>query len=162
VREASRERVAALERAIARALELLDAGRGAEARRLLARAAAAGALEPAPRAAVGGGIDEAELERAFAAAEPERAQMWDADGVAEAALRQVGEGDAPDWPAAEPQAAELPAGFATATMAELLERQGDAAGASRIRAGLAPARPAQQRVIATLERWLENVRRVRA
>jgi hypothetical protein len=159
VKDASRERVAALERAIARSLELLDAGRGAEARRLLARAASARAPEPA---ALGGGIDEAELERAFAAAEPERASMWDADGVAEAALRQVGEGDAADWPEAEPQAAELPAGFATATMAELLERQGDAAGASRIRAGLAPARPSQQRVIATLERWLENVRRVRA
>ena len=59
-------------------------------------------------------------------------------------------------------------------MADLLERQGDAEGAARIRAGLAGAaaaapldhpvsegtpggRPSRRQVVATLERWLENL-----
>ena len=74
---------------------------------------------------------------------------------------------------AEPGAgAELPPSFATATMAELLENQGELEGASRIRAGLAAerpgfarvpsTRPSRQAVISTLERWLHNVRGERA
>jgi hypothetical protein len=114
--------------------------------------------------------------------------MVDADRVAQIALRQAGadelhvEGEDPDGhegperrgAAGIDLAPELPPSFATATMAELLERQGDVDGASRIRANLvasqgaaagAPesaARPSRQRVLSTLERWLENVRGARA
>ena len=57
--------------------------------------------------------------------------------------------------------------FATATMAELLERQGDRAGAERIRSrleragsdseGAAGGEP-RGRVVRELERWLANLR----
>jgi hypothetical protein len=69
---------------------------------------------------------------------------------------------------------EVGTAFATRTMADLLERQGDAEGAARIRAGLedvvaaAPVdhpvsegtpggRPSRRQVIARLERWLQNL-----
>jgi hypothetical protein len=57
--------------------------------------------------------------------------------------------------------------FATRTMAELLERQGDRRGAARIRAALGESEAAEEQTmnnaaaIAALERWLENVRRLR-
>lgn len=69
-----------------------------------------------------------------------------------------GRGPAPDAPGAP---------FATATMAGLLERQGDRVGATRIRASLqtrppAPAAPPvaerRRRVLQTLEGWLGNLR----
>jgi hypothetical protein len=102
-------------------------------------------------------VSEGELDRAFAAAEPEIAEMITPDSVAEeAALRADRLDD--HSPLASSGA------FATRTMAELLERQGDRRGAARIRAALgepgAPA-PGDPAVIATLERWLENVRRLR-
>jgi hypothetical protein len=60
--------------------------------------------------------------------------------------------------------------FATRTMAELLERQGDSAAASQIRgalaanasrAGATPSgyRDRRERMIAILESWLANLRR---
>jgi hypothetical protein len=58
--------------------------------------------------------------------------------------------------------------FATRTMAELLERQGDRRGAARIRAALGDADRAQAapahatHAIAALERWLDNVRRMQS
>jgi hypothetical protein len=140
----------------ARAVELLDEGQVEEARELLAGALAADAA--------GSGISDRELERAFEAARPETDRMLDADSVAQTALRQADrlfEG--------EDGLAEVGEEFQTATMAELLERQGDPSGADRIRAALgtprppetrppAPGAPSLQEMIATLERWLENLR----
>lgn len=167
------ERLARLEAALSRGLALLRAGRAEDAQRELV-----GALAPrraAPEASAG--ISELELEAAFQAARPERERMRDADQVAREAMLASGMHE-PELLDDGPEEAEeerdshsgLPPSFATATMAELLERQGDVAGASRIRAGLAAARPApapaarpsRQQVIATLEGWLRNVQRGRA
>jgi hypothetical protein len=112
------------------------------------------AAEPTPS------IDEGEIERAFAAAEPEVAQMITPDTVAEEATLLADPMD-DHSPLASSGA------FATRTMAELLERQGDRRGAARIRAALgdpdlmdAPA-PGNTAVIAVLEQWLDNARRLR-
>jgi hypothetical protein len=106
-------------------------------------------------------VDEGEFERAFAAAEPEIAQMITPDSVAEEAALFAD--PAPD----ERSPLASSGAFATRTMAELLERQGDRRGAARIRAVLgeagaqdAPA-PGNAAAIAALERWLEYVRRLR-
>ncbi len=182
---ATRERLHRLEASVARSVDLLEVGRVEEAREELLRAVAADAVPAA--APTDEPLSEQEFERAFDAAEPEVDQMIDADRVAQVALRQAGadelhvEGEGEDDLAAEEGA--LPEGFATATMAELLERQGDTDGASRIRAALSTAppgqgppaledaspegdveasRPSRGRVIRTLERWLENVREARA
>ena len=187
---ATHERLQRLEASVARSVDLLDAGRGEEARDELRRAVAADAAPS--RVPADEPLSEQEFERAFDAAEPEVEQMIDADRVAQVALREAGadelhlEGEGAEDLAAEEGA--LPEGFATATMAELLERQGDTDGASRIRASLstvpdaqelpaqeppAPegatpegdvegARPGRRRVIRTLERWLDNVREARA
>jgi hypothetical protein len=150
------QRLARLEAVTARAVELLDEGQVEEARELLAGALAAEG--PAT------GISENELERAFEAARPETDRMLDADSVAQTAMRQADrlfEGDG--------ELEEVGEEFQTATMAELLERQGDPSGASRIRAALgapeppaarppASGQPSIQEMIATLERWLENLR----
>ena len=105
-------------------------------------------------------FDEGEIERAFAAAEPEIAQMITPDTVAEEATLLADPMD-DHSPLASSGA------FATRTMADLLERQGDRRGAARIRAALGdpelgdvPA-PGNTAVIAVLERWLDNARRVR-
>jgi hypothetical protein len=150
------ERLARLERAIRRGIELLAQGRGDAARSELVRA-----LGAEPQAApFEGSVSESELEQAFETAAPEREQMFDADRVAQAAIRQA-ERDL----AAETGPAEVGAAFRTRTLADLLERQGDAAGASQIRSqlGAPAARPAprggRRQVMATLERWLENLRR---
>lgn len=108
-----------------------------------------------------GDVSEVELESAFAAAEPEIAQMITPDSVAEEAALLAD--PAPD----ERSPLASSGAFATRTMAELLEQQGDRRGAARIRAALrepgardAPA-PNNAAAIAALERWLENVRRLR-
>jgi len=154
------ERLARLEKAALRCLELLDAGRADEARRELAEAA--GMLRPAGPLA--GGVTDVELDRAFDRAETVADEVIDADRVARQAMREVdrqllAERTAPSEP------------FATGTMAELLERQGDTEGARRIRDSLARRegqsetrpgpgrRPERSRVLSTLESWLSNVRR---
>ncbi len=157
------------------ALVLLDAGRSGEARQLLERAA--GALvadaarapgaEPAASLDLDDDVSDEELEFAFAGAETERDAVLDADRVAQEALRGSG------LEAPEDVAPVHGSPFETRTMADLLERQGDATGAARIRenlagAGRAPAagRAAEEApregVVATLERWLENLRRDRS
>jgi hypothetical protein len=87
----------------------------------------------------------------------------DADRVAEQALREAELGPADEI--SPPGAADSP--FATRTMAELLERQGDRAGAERIRSRLGRSREApagasasdrRGRVVRELERWLANLR----
>ncbi len=126
-----------------RSLDLLDEGRAEEARGELARALGATQAMAVP---MQDPLSEQEFERAFDAAEPEVDQMIDADRVAQVALRQAGadephvEGEGGD-PAERQEPDALPEGFATATMAELLERQGDTDGASRIRASLSAAAP---------------------
>jgi tetratricopeptide (TPR) repeat protein len=114
-------------------------------------------------------LDEGEIERAFEVAQPETESMLDATELARSALR-ASDLDEPEIGGIAPGSP-----FATHTMADLLERQGHADDARSLRAALeAPARsearPAaeqhrglpqahRERILATLERWLENVRR---
>lgn len=169
IEESAEERLAQLEKAVARSLELLERGEAAEARLELERALAPGDASGVAQD-FSEGVSDQELDRAFEAAEPETDQMLDADRVAQVAMRQadeaLGRDLAPD---------EVGTAFATRTMADLLERQGDAEGAARIRASLVDAaaavpadhpksedapggRRGRQQVIATLERWLDNLR----
>jgi hypothetical protein len=142
---------------------LAGAGRGGELHR---RLQAWVGEEPAEDVA------EAEFERAFAAAEPELERMITPDSVAEEAAL------AADAPADEQGPLASSGAFATRTMAELLEKQGDRRGAERIRAALDDAAtsfaqraegerrpaggpaPGDAAVIAVLERWLDNARRL--
>lgn len=114
-------------------------------------------------------LDDDGFERAMAEAEAQRELMHDADSVAERVLREV---------AAEPADELLPSvdsPFATRTFAELLERQGHGIEAETLRSALAdregdydaaatagsagPPTADRTRVQATLERWLENLKR---
>ena len=105
-------------------------------------------------------VSELELDDAFAAAEPALDEMITPHSIAEEAAHAV---DA--MPDEHPLASS--GAFATRTMAELLERQGDRRGAARIRAALGDADraapPAQvSSAIAVLERWLDNARRLQS
>jgi hypothetical protein len=138
------------------ALALLDQRRGNAARAELERALAAGAEFPTE-------LSEQEFDAAFANAEPEADQVIDADRVAEQALREAELG-----PADEISPPGSDSVFATRTMAELLERQGDREGAARIRSRMertrtAPAAPSaadrRRQLLNELERWLVNLRK---
>lgn len=166
-----------LEGSVALALALLDQGRVDDARRELASRAAEslaapgfdGAASPASSAAAApampGDFDvevtDGELQRALDAAEPDRDQVIDADRVAEDAMRQA------DLGSPEALAGVSDPIFATRTVADLLDRQGDPDTASRIRTaleagvGAAPCgdRERRERIIAILESWLANLRR---
>ena len=176
---------------VALALALLDLGRIEEARSELERTLEEVpdhplALDTYARA--GGTALEAladdEIEGAFAEAETSVGEMVDANHVAAEALRSADldepEGVFPtELEGVFPTDAEgsFPADsaspFATRTVAGLLERQGHPAEAAALREELsrrdapagrlsAPLPEAQrERVIATLERWLENLRRTR-
>ncbi len=168
---------------VALGLALMDLGRLREARRQLEQVVDAasrptpssGAIAPAPPPPalrthpLGGALGDEEFEAAFDRAETDRDQVIDADRIAVEAMRQVDREEAgvrtePDSP------------FTTRTVADLLERQGDAAGASAVRAAVAareagsgaPNPPAPQprsggrRALHTLERWLANLQRSRA
>lgn len=107
-------------------------------------------------------LAENELERAFAHAEAETAEVWTTNRVAEAALRAV-EAGVPEGVRLE----EADSPFATETVAGLLERQGDVGRARAIRRALtsdaaeaALAPDERKRWVSTLERWLDNLRRV--
>jgi hypothetical protein len=106
-------------------------------------------------------LAENELERAFDHAEAETAEVWTTNRVAEAALRSVERGAPEGVPLDEPDSP-----FATETVAQLLEEQGDPGRAQAIRraltgevteAELAPDE--RKRWVSTLERWLDNLRR---
>lgn len=111
----------------------------------------------------GGPLADAELESAFEQAESDVSEMQDANHVAAAALRLVERG--------EPEGIDLAAPdspFATETVAELLEHQGqserarDVRSAARARGRFREAKldeAQRERVVATLSRWLENLRR---
>jgi hypothetical protein len=111
-------------------------------------------------------LAENELDHAFAGAESEPVEAWTTNRVAEAALHAVEEGQPEGVPAAE--AADAPPAespFATETVANLYERQGDPERARAIRRTLrgGEGRTAppdeRRRWIGTLERWLDNLRR---
>jgi hypothetical protein len=159
------------------ALALLDQGREQEARRVLeAQIGEPSAVlgppwvpvpaTPDPAEVFGGSLTEPEFERVFAAAETDREQLIDADRVAEEALHRA-------HPAPIDEiGASAGSPFATHTVANILESQGDPQAASLLRAslrrgddgGAAPAAAGggRRRTIAKLERWLENLRRPRA
>jgi hypothetical protein len=145
------ERLARLEKGVERGLELLGGGRADEARAVLSELLA----PPPPH-----GISEAELDGAFADAEPEVERMRSADDVAEQAMLQADQALEAEGELAPDEVGEH---FATETMAHLLERQGDDDGAERIRAALdlgdgETPRTNRGNVVSTLERWLENLR----
>ncbi|MDJ0786189.1 MAG: tetratricopeptide repeat protein [Myxococcota bacterium] len=109
-------------------------------------------------------LAENELEAAFEEAEAQPEEMMDANRVAEATLRDV-ESEGPEGVL---DRGDSP--FATQTMADLLERQGHAERAETLRTRLereqadAEAAPGAEpdkraRVVRTLERWLNNLRR---
>lgn len=116
-----------------------------------------------------GAIADHEIERAFETAETNPDEMVDANDIAEQAM------EAALGPAEtdEPEAGFAPTRhptYATETMADLLERQGDADGAHAIRSRLEPATQpgplpevaamdVAQDQLRTLERWLQNIRR---
>jgi tetratricopeptide (TPR) repeat protein len=163
------------EGSVALGLALLDQGRDAEARQVLedrldAVLAALGPRAPAPPPSealegFGESLTAPELDRAFALAETDAEEMIDADRVAEEALHRTD----PDPLGVIAGSPDSP--YATQTMADLLERQGDAEAASLLRTNLrkpaAPASPSgggrsrRRGTVATLERWLENLRRPR-
>ncbi len=113
-------------------------------------------------------IDELDFDRAFEGAEADATEMVDANRVAEEAMRDAAL-DAPEGLLPGPDSP-----LATRTMAELLEKQGHVESAEALRAAIdarrspprgtapSPAQMERQRVIATLERWLENLRGGRA
>ncbi len=154
---------------VALALALVDCGDLLSAHAALERAFdALGGVVGEPAAAAGelggfGSLGDSELESAFETAEAQPDEMADANHVAAAALRLVEEGEPEGVNVAS---AESP--FATETVAGLLERQGHASRAREVRsvarergrrreAGLDDAERA--RVVATLSRWLQNLRR---
>jgi tetratricopeptide (TPR) repeat protein len=173
---------------VALGLALLDQDRTEEARSILerildavpdhpiARAALEGeaeepvqALSPSPGAEAGealDAIDDAEFEQAFEEAQADPDGMLDASRTA---MRGIELG-----PEEEPEPLSAPdSPFATRTVADLLESQGDAERAADLRERLErePAPGAKhgadpvavmprhtERVRKTLERWLENLR----
>ena len=159
------ERLVRLQEAVARSLELLECGRLAEAREELAHLLPAG---PRERDIA---VPDREIDVAFANAEAPPECMMDADSIARAAIEQADcelsdeSGLAAVDDDATPGESQVIARFATATMADVLEQQGDLHGADQIRAGLDPwvgggrnRRPSRRDVVDTLEHWLENLR----
>jgi len=106
-------------------------------------------------------IGDPEIDDALDRATSEPASPLTPDSVAAAALEEAGwdagavdPEEAGDATEAESES-EIP--VATHTVADLLERQGDADRAQSLRSGL--ARAEHERIVATLERWLDNLRR---
>ena len=151
------------------ALVLWDQGREDEARGELSRIGAR--ILAARAAAAAEEVSEAELDVAFAEAETDAEQLIDPNRVAAEAILQADAGAAEGLREDAADAAYAPGqAFVTETMARLLDRQGDARGAARIRAALAAESPppreqrrlrVRQRAhtVAILERWLANLRR---
>lgn len=112
-------------------------------------------------------VTDSEFDAAFADVETDLERIVDPNRVAAEAVSIV---DGPPEHADPPLLESLEgSAFATATMAELLERQGDRDGAARVRAAVAARAPSvgkrrtsdterRQRTIATLQRWLGNLR----
>jgi len=151
------------------ALVLWDQGRDDEARGELSRIGAR-ILAARAAAAEDAALSDAELEVAFAEAETDADALIDPDRVAAEAIEHADAG-AHEGLREDAESAEVPGqAFVTETMARLLDRQGDARGAARIRAALAAENPPPRdrrrmrvqhrtRTVAVLERWLANLRR---
>lgn len=177
--ENAEQRLARLEKAVSRCLELLESG-AVDAVRLELMALVS--RSPAGVDALPTGTEfsdpmsDDELDQAFAEAESQTDDMVSANTVAKIAMDQADRSLAGQL---GPE--ELGSSFATESMAELLEQQGNVESARRIRASLAQAAaanddvlapaealcfdeatPSRQRPLATLERWLGNLRGPRA
>jgi len=154
------------EGALLLALVLLDRDRGEEARGVLERWSNATLGQAAEESSdtsevFAGQVSDSELESAFETAETNPAEMFDADAIAQQAMRET-ESEFSD------ELASPSSSFATRTVAELLEKQGDDRGASRIRAivdspagnepGGENSRDRRDQTIEQLERWLVNLR----
>ncbi len=141
-------------------LALLDQGREEDSRKVLSQVADDVLASCVSEQDYSGEISDPELESAFDHAEADTDHVMDADRVAREAMQEAD--------------LDLPEGFNTSTMADLLERQGDAATAERIRSSLSIPAPSEeageglfpldgplnrQATLETLEQWLENVRR---
>jgi len=158
-------------------LALIDSGDLVSAHRALERAyialggelgapARASTAESWPRASAPASLAalaDDELETAFEAAESQADEMHDANQVAAAALELIEDGTPEGVDVAS---SESP--FATETVASLLERQGQGERAGAVRSALrarGQLREVQldegrrERVVATLTRWLDNLRR---
>jgi len=108
-------------------------------------------------------LADEELETAFEAAESQPDEMHDANQVAAAALELVEDGT--------PEGVDLTSTdspFATETVASLLEKQGRGARAGEVRNAVRARgqlrevrldEGRRERVVATLTRWLDNLRR---
>lgn len=149
---------------VALGLALLDQGRAAEARAELERALETCSEHVLARRALAGlgaapeGDLEGEIEQALAAARPESEAMLDANELAAEAMRRLGVDERGELDTSERSP------FATRTVAELLERQGEPGRAETVRRSLErrggsgePDRRA--RVITRLERWLARISR---
>ncbi len=146
------------------ALVLLDQGRAEEARCAIMDWADAYLGVEVSDASVededfGGDVSDGELDVAFAAAETDRDQVIDADAIARQAVSEVEAG-------LEDEFVSPNSSFATKTVADLFERQGDERRASQIRAMVdssasrdsARTGSGNARKIDRLERWLSNIR----
>ncbi|MBW2494389.1 MAG: tetratricopeptide repeat protein [Deltaproteobacteria bacterium] len=106
-----------------------------------------------------GEVSDVELESAFASAETDRDEVIDADAIAQQAMREAKFDPADEFTSPN-------SSFATRTVADLLSKQGDEDGASRIRAVVdsaasataATGRNTKAKKIARLERWLSNIK----
>jgi tetratricopeptide (TPR) repeat protein len=155
---------------VALGLALIDLGRSEEARSVLERT-----LEATPEQVLAqraldelGGAPstsrifdalDSELDAAFELARPEADAMLDANDLASEAVRRAD--SAPEEAAELVTAAGSP--FATRTVADLLERQGDHDNADALRRSLGEKvkhadDERRRRVVATLEGWLEKLR----
>jgi hypothetical protein len=152
------------EGALVMALVLLDQNRDAEARRALENWVDTHlGVEVTDDSASGhdfsGEVSEGELENAFTYAETDRDEVIDANTIAQQAMLEADFDPADDF--------ALPnSSFATRTVADLLAKQGDEQGASRIRAmvnsttadSAVASRDRNAWKIERLERWLVNIR----
>jgi hypothetical protein len=168
LQEGLSDRPGCAEGALVLALVLLEQERGDEARVILERWAdvslsVEGAGDSQQGEVFSAEVSDRELERAFDDAEADPTDMLDADAVAQQAMREV------DFDLAG-EIASASSSFATHTVAKLLDQQGDARGASRIRVmvdspkaaehddSVAQTQDLRSSAIDQLERWLANVR----
>lgn len=103
-------------------------------------------------------IDEPEIDAAFEQATPERDEMVSADSVAAQAIRSI-----ENEVLHEAGSDEVGIPVSTETVAGLLEEQGHAGDAAAMRQDLDTRVLAdRERILGTLERWLDNIQRNRA
>ena len=149
------------------ALCLIDLGRVAEAREELESVAAellASHALPAPAPAVPTSVSDSEFDAAFADVSTDVERIVDPNRVAEEAVSYA---DGAPGERSVPSLFDTLEGsaFTTSTMADVLENQGDVAGAARVRAVVGSSHEGDEdgsdlraRTIATLQRWLVNLR----